>query len=98
MRTKRLLPRASATLLASALLVLGLPVLTAHAAETTGKAASTSSFLGDRTAGKVTDGDQNSYWESSTAKQPQWAEVDLGAKAAVDQVVLKLPAGWKARK
>ncbi|MEC3978408.1 discoidin domain-containing protein [Amycolatopsis sp. H20-H5] len=98
MRTKRLLPRASATLLASALLVLGLPVLTAHAAETTGKAASASSSQGDRTAAKVSDGDQNTYWESSTAKQPQWAEIDLGAKTSVDQVVLKVPAGWNARK
>ncbi|MWC28063.1 discoidin domain-containing protein [Paenibacillus sp. MMS18-CY102] len=45
----------------------------------------------------VKDGNQSSYWESSNFAFPQWVQVDLGAAASIDQVVLKLPAGWETR-
>ena len=48
-------------------------------------------------AGNLNDGNQGSYWESTSNAFPQWAQVDLGASTSIDQVVLKLPAGWGAR-
>ena len=45
----------------------------------------------------VKDSDQSTYWESSNSAFPQWIQVDLGASTAVDQLVLKIPAGWEAR-
>lgn len=61
-----------------------------------GKATAASSVNGPYTAANINDGNQGSYWESSGAL-PQWARVDLGSSVAIDQVVLKLPAGWGAR-
>ena len=58
-----------------------------------GKTASASSSNGPHGAGNLNDGNQGSYWESSGAF-PQWAQVDLGTATSIDQVVLKLPAGW----
>jgi chitodextrinase len=43
------------------------------------------------------DGDPNTYWESANNAFPQWLQVDLGTAAAVNRVVLKLPASWGAR-
>ncbi|TCB91244.1 Secreted glycosyl hydrolase [Micromonospora zingiberis] len=61
-----------------------------------GRAATASSVNGPYAAANVTDGNAGSYWESSGAL-PQWIQVDLGSSHSVDQVKLKLPAGWEAR-
>ena len=62
-----------------------------------GKAVAVSSANGQYAAANLVDGNQSSYWESANGSFPQWAQVDLGASTSVDQVVLKLPAGWGAR-
>ena len=63
-----------------------------------GKAASASSSTQDYAASNVTDGNQDSYWESANNAFPQWVQVDLGTSVATNQVVLKLPtANWGAR-
>jgi hypothetical protein len=62
-----------------------------------GKAASASTTNGPHVAGNLNDGNQDSYWESSSNAFPHWAQIDLGASASIDQVVLKLPAGWGSR-
>ena len=62
-----------------------------------GKATSASSSHDAYPAGNVTDGDQGTYWESANNAFPQWVEVDLGSTTSIDQVVLKLPAGWGIR-
>ncbi len=74
-------PRAAA---AAANLALGRPV-TAGGAH------------GGYPAANVTDGSQASYWEGPAGSFPQWVQIDLGATADVDEVVLKLPAQWEAR-
>ncbi|GAA4257404.1 galactose-binding domain-containing protein [Dactylosporangium darangshiense] len=61
-----------------------------------GRPASASSSNAGFVAGNLNDGNQATYWESSGAL-PQWGQVDLGGSVSVDQVVLKLPAGWGAR-
>ncbi|EFM12340.1 coagulation factor 5/8 type domain protein [Paenibacillus curdlanolyticus YK9] len=45
----------------------------------------------------VKDSNQSTYWESTNNAFPQWIQVDLGATTSIDQIVLKLPAGWGAR-
>ncbi|WP_369369735.1 discoidin domain-containing protein [Promicromonospora sp. Populi] len=62
-----------------------------------GKPAAASSNNGSYQAGNLTDGNQSTYWESTNNSFPQWAQIDLGAGATVEQVVLKLPASWEAR-
>src|SRR5688500_18512911 len=63
-----------------------------------GKPATASSVTQNYAASNVTDGNQNSYWESANNAFPQWVQVDLGASVATNQVVLKLPtANWGAR-
>ncbi len=48
-------------------------------------------------SGAVTDGNQQSYWESGGAL-PQWVQVDLGSSVSINKVVLKLPTGsWGPR-
>ncbi|WP_229068410.1 CARDB domain-containing protein [Actinoplanes sp. DH11] len=89
--------------LAAALVVLGMSPPAAHAAGgpnlAAGKPASASGSLGAQPASAVTDGNQQSYWESPNNAFPQWVQVDLGSAVAVDQVVLKLPAAtaWATR-
>ncbi|MEV6812481.1 discoidin domain-containing protein, partial [Micromonospora sp. NPDC051296] len=61
-----------------------------------GRAATASSVNGPYAAANVTDGNAGTYWESSGAL-PQWVQVDLGSSQSIDQVQLKLPAGWEAR-
>ncbi|WP_433530665.1 discoidin domain-containing protein [Micromonospora sp. CA-263727] len=61
-----------------------------------GRTATASSVNGPYAAANITDGNAGSYWESSGAL-PQWVQVDLGTSPSVDQVKLKLPAGWEAR-
>ena len=48
-------------------------------------------------AGNANDGNQATYWESANNAFPQWLQVDLGASAAVNRVVLRLPSTWEAR-
>ena len=47
----------------------------------------------------VTDGNQDTYWESMNNAFPQWVQVDLSSSQSVGRVVLKLPApaAWAAR-
>lgn len=93
--------RALAALISTALLMLGWPALTAVAAGgpsvSAGRPAGASSTNGGYTAANITDGNQATYWESAGSTFPQWVQTDLGATTRVDQVVLKLPAGWESR-
>ncbi|MNO30346.1 Cycloisomaltooligosaccharide glucanotransferase precursor [compost metagenome] len=58
----------------------------------------TASSVGDvYAASNAGDGNQATYWESSSNAFPGWLKVDLGASSSVNQVVLKLPASWEAR-
>ncbi|MFG1674716.1 discoidin domain-containing protein [Micromonospora sp. NPDC049282] len=96
----RLRTRMVAVLAAVGLAVTAAPAPPALAAGgpnlAAGRPATASSVNGPYVTANLTDGSQGSYWESSGAL-PQWAQVDLGASRAVDQVVLKLPAAWEAR-
>ncbi|MGV9771095.1 galactose-binding domain-containing protein [Streptosporangium sp. NPDC003464] len=64
-----------------------------------GKAASAGSSNNPYTAANITDGNQATYWESANNAFPQWVQVDLGASAGVNKIVLKLPpaADWATR-
>ncbi|QJW35328.1 discoidin domain-containing protein [Cellulosimicrobium protaetiae] len=90
----------AATAGAAALLVpLGLTT-TATAAPTVlsaGKSTAASSNNSPYLSGNLTDGNQGTYWESTNSTFPQWAQVDLGAAATVEDLVLKLPTGWETR-
>ena len=93
------------TLVLAALIVTALPALHAAPAAAAGtnlalgKTATASSANGQYVASNLNDANQASYWESSNGSTvfPQWAQIDLGAGTSVNQVVLKLPAGWGAR-
>ncbi|WP_328877036.1 discoidin domain-containing protein [Streptomyces sp. NBC_00299] len=82
--TAGLLPAASAAEAAAPNLALG-------------KTATASGSHSGYPAGNVTDGSQQTYWESPSNAFPQWIQVDLGGSAAIDEVVLKLPTSWEAR-
>ncbi|WP_042392969.1 choice-of-anchor D domain-containing protein [Streptacidiphilus carbonis] len=62
-----------------------------------GKATGESSHTDVYPSSNVTDGNQNSYWESADNAFPQWVQVDLGSAQSASRVVLQLPAGWGAR-
>ncbi|MBF8187227.1 discoidin domain-containing protein [Nonomuraea sp. K274] len=62
-----------------------------------GKTATASGFADVYRAANVTDGNQATYWESANNAFPQWVQVDLGAAARVNKLVLKLPSGWPGR-
>ncbi|MEV4512760.1 discoidin domain-containing protein [Dactylosporangium sp. NPDC049525] len=64
-----------------------------------GRPTSESSHTEVYGAGRVTDGDPMSYWESRNNALPQWVQVDLGAPVPVRRVVLRLPpsGAWPAR-
>ncbi|GHG10229.1 discoidin domain-containing protein [Streptomyces filamentosus] len=86
---------------ATSLLALGGPLMTAEAAGgpnvALDDAAAASSAHTEYGAGNVTDGRQDSYWQSAGPAFPQWVQADLGSATRVDEVVLKLPAGWEGR-
>ncbi|MFG1702805.1 discoidin domain-containing protein [Nonomuraea sp. M3C6] len=89
-------------LLAALTLAIGLLAApAAHAAADTnlaaGKPAAASSSTDVYTAANVTDGNQATYWESANNAFPQWIQVDLGATADINKLVLKLPSGWPSR-
>ncbi|MDI5982476.1 discoidin domain-containing protein [Amycolatopsis magusensis] len=87
--------RPRATSLAVAALLVAAPTAVLPAISGTAAAAQASSA--PAAASKLNDGDQDTYWESS-AGLPQWAQLDLGAERSVDQVTLKLPGDFSARK
>ena len=62
-----------------------------------GKPTAESSHNDVYPSGNVTDGDQNTYWESANNAFPQWVQVDLGSAQSASRVVLQLPATWGAR-
>ncbi|MFJ1895948.1 CARDB domain-containing protein [Streptomyces sp. NPDC088115] len=85
----------------AALMTVGILPVTASAAAPApdlalGKQATASASSGAYSASNVTDGSQQTYWESP-GTFPQWVRIDLGARFDVDQVVLKLPNTWEAR-
>jgi F5/8 type C domain/Pectate lyase superfamily protein/Abnormal spindle-like microcephaly-assoc'd, ASPM-SPD-2-Hydin len=62
-----------------------------------GKPTSESSHTDVYPSGNVTDGNQNTYWESANNAFPQWVQVDLGSAQSASRVVLQLPPAWGAR-
>ncbi|MBU6529767.1 discoidin domain-containing protein [Streptomyces sp. A108] len=101
MRNRNRRSRALCTVVATSLLALGGPLLSATAAGgpniAVGDATAASSSLGGYGAANITDGNQSSYWQSAGSSLPQWVQTDLGATERIDEVVLRLPAGWESR-
>ena len=62
-----------------------------------GKPTSESSHNDVYPSSNVTDGNQNTYWESANNAFPQWVQVDLGSAQTAGRIVLQLPATWGAR-
>ncbi|MGW1535304.1 discoidin domain-containing protein [Streptomyces aureus] len=93
--------RAATAALASLVMVLGLPAVGAHAAGGPDAAAEAPTKAGSarsgHTAASITDGDADTYWQAGK-KSAQWVQTDLGRTERVREVVLRLPAHWKARK
>ncbi|WP_405659072.1 discoidin domain-containing protein [Streptomyces sp. NBC_01166] len=101
MRAQRWRWRTLSAMVATSLLMIGWPSLTAAAADgpniAAGRTAAASSAGGEYVARNVTDGDRSTYWEGAGGTLPQWVQTDLGSAARVDEVTLKLPAGWESR-
>ncbi|MFF8837430.1 discoidin domain-containing protein [Streptomyces sp. NPDC015130] len=101
MRTPTWRSRCLSAAIATSLLTLGGPLMAAQAAGgpniALGDTAASSSAQAGYSAGNITDGNQGSYWESAGAGLPQWVQADLGTATRIDEVVLKLPAGWETR-
>ncbi|WCE01727.1 discoidin domain-containing protein [Streptomyces sp. HUAS 31] len=93
--------RAATTVLAVAVMVLGLPAVGAHAADVPRDAADAATTAGSARAGhqaaQITDGDTDTYWQAGK-KSAQWVQTDLGRTQRVRQVVLRLPEHWQTRK
>lgn len=81
--------------------MVGWPSLAASAADgpniAAGRTAAANATTGNGTARSVTDGNQSTYWEGN-GKSAQWVQSDLGSSKRIDEVTLKLPAGWESRK
>ncbi|MFF3348872.1 discoidin domain-containing protein [Streptomyces sp. NPDC002779] len=101
MRTRIWRSRCLSAVIATSLLVLGGPLMAAEAAGgpniALGDAASASTSHTEYGARNITDGNQGTYWQSAGSNLPQWVQADLGSAARVDEVVLKVPAGWESR-
>ncbi|HWU09804.1 MAG TPA: discoidin domain-containing protein, partial [Streptomyces sp.] len=101
MRTHNRRSRGMSAVIALSLLALGGPLVTAQAAGgpdiAVGDPAAASSAVPEYGAGNITDGNQGTYWQSAGPNLPQWVQTDLGTSTRVDEVVLKLPAGWESR-
>ncbi|MFC8952732.1 discoidin domain-containing protein [Streptomyces sp. NPDC057101] len=101
MRTHNWRSRSMSAVIATSLLALGGPLMTAQAAGgpniALGDPAAAGSALPEYGAGNITDGNQGTYWQSSGSNLPQWVQTDLGTSTRIDEVVLKLPAGWESR-
>lgn len=93
--------RLTAAVLAASLLALFGAVSPASADTNlaVGKPASAASVNAPYTAGNLNDGNASTYWESANNAFPQWTQVDLGAAANVNRIVLKLPPAtdWATR-
>ncbi|WP_432062911.1 discoidin domain-containing protein [Streptomyces sp. S1] len=93
--------RGMSAVIATSLLALGGPLMTAQAAGgpniALGDPAAAGSALPEYGAAHITDGNQGTYWQSSGSSLPQWVQTDLGTSTRIDEVVLKLPAGWESR-
>lgn len=102
MRNRNWRSRALCTVVATSLLALGGPLLSATAAGgpdlAVGDATAASSSHAEYGAANITDGNQSSYWQSAGSSLPQWVQTDLGATERIDEVVLRLPAGWESRR
>lgn len=101
MRWKQLGRRFVLGAVTAALMTVGLlPVSATAAAPRTdlalGKQVTAGGSHGAYPASNVTDGSQQTYWESQ-GTLPQWVRIDLGGRFDVDQVVLRLPTTWEAR-
>ncbi|MGW0798320.1 discoidin domain-containing protein [Streptomyces sp. NPDC002692] len=92
--------RAATAALASTVIALGMPALSAHAAGGPNAAADSptkaGSALGAHTAAGITDGNTDTYWQAGK-KSAQWVQTDLGRTERVRQVVLRLPEDWQTR-
>ncbi|MFD3724796.1 discoidin domain-containing protein, partial [Streptomyces sp. NPDC058671] len=101
MRIQNWRSRSMSAVIATSLLALGGPFMTAQAAGgpniAVGDPAAASSALPEYGAANITDGNQGTYWQSSGSNLPQWVQADLGTNTRIDEVVLKLPAGWENR-
>ncbi|MFD4264076.1 discoidin domain-containing protein [Streptomyces sp. NPDC058534] len=101
MRIRNWRSRALCTVVATSLLALGGPLLSATAAGgpniAVGDATAASSAHSEYGAANITDGNQGSYWQSGGGSLPQWVQADLGTTERIDEVVLRLPAGWERR-
>ncbi|WP_139992280.1 discoidin domain-containing protein [Paenibacillus paridis] len=62
-----------------------------------GKTVTASGHADVYVASNVNDSNAGTYWESTNNAFPQWIQIDLGASTSIDQIVLKLPAGWESR-
>ncbi|KWX79318.1 glycosyl hydrolase [Paenibacillus riograndensis] len=101
MRNKYFLWLVLGTLMLASLSMGAGPFTPASAARgpnlTPGKNITASSHIQTYSEGNVQDSNQATYWESTNNTFPQWLQVDLGAITSIDQIILKLPAGWEAR-
>lgn len=101
MRRKRSISRLLAGVIAAGLVLFGLSAVPASAAGgpnlAAGRPATASSTNSGYGVANVTDGNQDTYWESSGSSFPQWVQVDLGSSISIGQVAVKLPAAWGAR-
>ncbi|MFJ1594199.1 discoidin domain-containing protein, partial [Kitasatospora albolonga] len=101
MRALRWRWRAISAVVATSLLMIGVPSLAASAADgpnlAAGRAAAASSAHAEYPAPDITDGNASTYWESAGGSLPQWVQTDLGSAARVDEVTLKLPPSWESR-
>ncbi|MFD8079361.1 discoidin domain-containing protein [Streptomyces sp. NPDC059718] len=101
MPRKRFIQRLLAGVIAAGLVLLGQSALPAAAAGgpnlAAGAPATASSSHAEYGVANITDGNQNTYWQSAGSSFPQWVQVDLGSSTSIDQVVVKLPAAWESR-
>ncbi|MGW4027380.1 discoidin domain-containing protein, partial [Streptomyces sp. NPDC005009] len=101
MRTPTWRSRCLSAVIATSLLALAGPLTAAQAVGgpniALGDTTSASSAQSGYAASNITDGNQGTYWESANGSLPQWVQADLGTATRIDEVVLKLPAGWEAR-
>ncbi|MDX3356546.1 discoidin domain-containing protein [Streptomyces sp. ME01-24h] len=102
MPRKRFIRRLLAGVISAGLVLLGQSALPAAAAGggpdlAAGAPATASTSHAEYGVANVTDGNQNTYWQSAGSSFPQWVQVDLGSSTSVGQVVVRLPAAWEAR-
>ncbi|WP_068782593.1 carbohydrate-binding protein [Paenibacillus sp. GM2] len=62
-----------------------------------GKSVTSSGYADVYVASNAVDENQGTYWESTNHAFPQWIQIPLGGSVDVEEVVLKLPAGWETR-